>query len=97
MHNFSAKLGEDIVIEVKDEDPISNFVYIVMVRGKILKHEYVKVQGGEKSVCIKIRVTFEMAKSVKIYAILIKDGKVKYNELTIHLPITFPNRVIIEM
>ncbi|XP_061393293.1 thioester-containing protein 1 allele R1-like [Musca vetustissima] len=93
---ISLKLGEEIVLDIESDDPIPYFFYTIMSRGKIVEHKYVKVDGdGKKSYELKIKPTHEMSPKAKIFAYLIDDGDMKSDTMTLNVPGTFKNKLLI--
>uniref|UniRef100_A0A1I8MBJ9 A-macroglobulin complement component n=1 Tax=Musca domestica TaxID=7370 RepID=A0A1I8MBJ9_MUSDO len=90
------KLGEEIVLDIASDDPLPYFCYTIMSRGKIVQHDVVTVGGGRKSYELKIQPTFEMAPEVKIFAYLIDDGEMKSSTMTLKVPGTFRNQLLID-
>uniref|UniRef100_A0A1I8Q6D7 TEP1-F n=1 Tax=Stomoxys calcitrans TaxID=35570 RepID=A0A1I8Q6D7_STOCA len=90
-----AHLGEDVQFDVKSDEPMSYFVYAISGRGKVLKHEYVKLDEKTKSHSVTFKPTFEMVPSAKIYAYFVRNGDLKFNELTINFDDEFENKIVI--
>ncbi|XP_073826182.1 thioester-containing protein 1 allele R1-like [Musca autumnalis] len=93
--NNKPKLGEEIILDIESDDPIPYFFYTIMSRGKIVRHEYVKVGDNKKQYELKIQPTFEMAPKAKIFAYLIDDGEMKSYTVTLNVPGTFQNKLVI--
>ncbi|XP_013104382.2 CD109 antigen [Stomoxys calcitrans] len=83
----------DVIIEVKSDDPIPYYFYTIMARGKIIKHEYVKVEGNQKYHRLKIQTTNEMAPRAKLFVYLIDDGEMKSDEEDIFIPLKLQNKL----
>ncbi|XP_075151009.1 CD109 antigen-like [Haematobia irritans] len=89
-----SKFDEDIIVEVKSDDPIPYFFYTIMARGKIVKHEYIKVGGNKKSYTLNIHPSYEMAPKSEIFAYLIDDGDMKSATETLNILLDeFKNKI----
>ncbi|XP_075152774.1 CD109 antigen-like [Haematobia irritans] len=87
------KFGEEFVVEVKSCNILSYFLYTIMARGKIIKHEYVKVDPESKCHSLTLKATYEMAPSAKIMAYFVDNGELRFDETTITLPEKFENKL----
>lgn len=90
---FRPRLGEDVQFDVKSDEPMPYFVYAITGRGKMLKHEYVKLPEGTKSHTVSFKPTFDMVPNAKLLAYYVKGGDLKFNEMNIEFEQQFENKV----
>uniref|UniRef100_A0A1I8NTI5 TEP1-F n=1 Tax=Stomoxys calcitrans TaxID=35570 RepID=A0A1I8NTI5_STOCA len=86
-------IGEDFIADVVSYQPLSYFVYTILGRGKILQHEYVKLEPQAKTCSIKIKATFDMMPTAKMIAYYIEHGQVVVCEKIINLANKFENKL----
>ncbi|XP_075152773.1 thioester-containing protein 1 allele S3-like [Haematobia irritans] len=87
------KFGEEFVVDVKSCKNLSYFVYTIMARGKIIKHEYVKVDPESKCHSLTLKASYEMAPRAKIIVYFVDNGQLRFDETTITLPENFENKL----
>lgn len=93
LFSLSYKLSDDVEFEVKSDDPMPYFVYVITGRGKILEQKYVALEDNVKSHKISLKPTFDMVPNAKVYAYYVKNGDLKFNEATINFSDDFENKV----
>ncbi|XP_005179179.1 alpha-2-macroglobulin isoform X3 [Musca domestica] len=89
----SYKLSDDVEFEVKSDDPMPYFVYVITGRGKILEQKYVALEDNVKSHKVSLKPTFDMVPNAKVYAYYVKNGDLKFNEATINFSDDFENKI----
>ncbi|XP_013104374.2 CD109 antigen isoform X1 [Stomoxys calcitrans] len=87
------EIGEEFTVDIKSCKNLTYFIYTIMARGKIIKHEYVKVEPESKCHTLKLRATFEMAPTANIIAYFVEDGELRSDETTIKIPNKFENQL----
>ncbi|XP_075152783.1 CD109 antigen-like isoform X4 [Haematobia irritans] len=87
------KLGDDVQVEVKSNEPMSYFVYAITGRGKVLKHEYVKLSEPTTSHMLSFKPTFDMVPNAKVFAYFVRNGDLKFNEMTVNFDDEFENKI----
>ncbi|XP_073826189.1 thioester-containing protein 2 isoform X3 [Musca autumnalis] len=89
----SFRLVDDVEFEVKSDDPMPYFVYVITGRGKMLEQKYVALPENTKSHKVTIKPTFDMVPNAKIYAYYVRNGELKFNEATINFNDDFENKI----
>ncbi|XP_061388971.1 CD109 antigen-like, partial [Musca vetustissima] len=89
----SYKLSDDVEFEVKSDDVIPYFVYVITGRGKLLEQKYITLPENTKSHKVTIKPTYDMVPNAKIYAYYVKNGDLKFNEATLEFSDDFENKI----
>ncbi|XP_073826161.1 CD109 antigen-like [Musca autumnalis] len=88
-------LGEKFTIDILSDKPLSDFVYIVIARGKILRQQLVRLNDGTtKCYSFKMMATFDMVPETKIFAYFIDDtGEVRSSMVELRFEKQFQNKL----
>ncbi|XP_073822273.1 CD109 antigen-like [Musca autumnalis] len=88
------KLGEEFIVNVKSDNPLSNFVYCIIARGKVVRHELVHLKDPTKCHNLQIMATFDMAYVAKIFAYFIDEtGELRFAYTDITFEKIFQNQL----
>ncbi|XP_073826180.1 CD109 antigen-like [Musca autumnalis] len=88
------KLGEEFIVNVKSDNPLSNFGYCIIARGKIVRHELVRLAEHTKCHSLKIMATFEMTQCANIFAYFIDEtGEFRFANTDITFEKQFQNQL----
>lgn len=89
----SPQLGKYLTIEVKWNEPINYFIYIVTARGNIIKADHIEVPSESNSYELDINTTFEMIPKASILVQYIFDNNLRFEELIVIFEKEFQNTV----
>ncbi|XP_058980585.1 CD109 antigen [Musca domestica] len=86
------QLGEELLIEVKSNAPLLNFVYFIIARGKIVQHKMVNLSGTSKCYSLQVMATFDMVPVAYVFAYLIDQaGEFHHCHVVIRFEKVFQN------
>lgn len=80
-------------MEVKSNKNIEYFVYAVVARGNIIKQEHIKPPKEVKSHEFNFKPSFEMIPESHLYVYFVRDGDLKFQEMSLSFPKEFQNKV----
>ncbi|XP_013104383.2 uncharacterized protein LOC106084946 [Stomoxys calcitrans] len=77
------RIFRDVVIKVNSTNPIPYLIYDVMVKGNIIKHEYLEVSGENTMEYITITPTSDMIPKANIYVYYLENGTLLWDDLSL--------------